>query len=358
MVTEESLRQPLAPVIFGAAGDIGRTVFQQLILDRGIVPAGIVLRENRLADKASRYQTAGQIAQNYHADGTHNVFEEVRLTEQEITVNGIVIPVFSPATQDEILQAGHPVIETTGRHKHAAAFEPLLSAGADFVVVTGPMKDDTEKIVAGVNGSQERYKKAKAAGIVSTSSCTTTGVSSFLGPALTSPIKNGSSLQPSGAFINVLHARTKSNTETEIRDNIKLSPSGATTEIPKVLGIDHTQLALELDCARANANCGSLASMALLFGPDAHENNAENLKMRIRAALIAGTSSYEFDDAIDTTRSVIGRKASIVLNLSQMRIRNLPNNGGTLASGIQGYYDNVRGYTRSVLDSYLAMSML
>lgn len=358
---EQQEQQFQPPIIIGAAGDIGRSALQQLVLERGIVPAGIVLRDERLADAVARTQTARQIADNFHTAGVRPVFNEVHLRKDELLVDGACIPVFTPQSQHEIIQAGYPVIEATGQHKVVEAFEPLLENGASFVLVTGPMKDATETIIAGVNGTPERYMKARSERICSTSSCTTTAGSSFLGPVLRTPAERINSgvdlapLQPSAVFLNILHARTKSNSKAELRDTIMMSPSGAATEIPKVLDINPRKTAIELECSRANISCGSLAIMGLLMSPEEHDSDSSDIKSQIIAALQEGSSSYELDDAIDSTRSVIGRRSSVILNLSQIRSRKLPGNQGTLVTGILGYYDNVGGYTRSALDSYAAL---
>lgn len=344
-----------APVILGANGDIGRTVVQQLAA-AGLAPAGIVLTPRRLADEASRNEAAGLIASNYAPEGEATVLDGVELTADPVLrVGDSEIPVFTSDNEHEIFQEGHPVIDATGEHETREELERILNAGAEFVIITSPFKkDDTvTTVVYGVNSDEEKFIRAREEGVLSTSSCTTTAVTSLLGPLLLGEER----IPLSGAMVSVMHARTKSNVPEDIANNIKLSSSGAIKEIPKVLDITPEQMVFDLECIRANAACGSLATVRLLFGHEFHTYNLSNLLSGMKRALKAGESSYDIDGAIEDTKGVIGRKESAVINLGGLVLRKMPG-GGSAATGIQVFYDNVAGYTRSVMDSYKRMASL
>lgn len=341
------------PVILGAAGDIGRTALQQLIVIRGIVPAGIVLTEHRLESEKSRRQTAEQIAKNFAPEGEEVVLDGVELTKDTLHVGDHEIPVVSAQSQGELLSEGHPVIDATGQNKTREKLEGMLEEGADFVVVSSPIHAD-EKIPAAVYGVHD-YKKQIAAGAIeqvfSGSSCTTGGLAAFLGPSIAS-----SELGVVGALVNVTHAKTKSNHPADIDNNIKLSSSGAVKEVPKILGIKgEDPFIFDLKTTRTNVADGSLADVTLLLKPH-HGGNAVNVARRIRGALRESDSVFEIDDSVVDTKGVVGRLASVVLNLSRMHTQEIPG-GGTAVFGIHAFYDNVHGYTRGLNDNYGLMDL-
>jgi len=250
------------------------------------------------------------------------------------------------------LEEGYPVIDATGQRKKRARLEPLLGAGARYIVVTSPIHEDEgiQTVVYGVNSDDEKFAAASTDGLISTSSCTTTALSSLLGPVLLGDRR----VAMSGALANVTHARTKSNDPEDIANNIKLSSSGAKMEVPKVLAITERDMVFDLKCTRTNVACGSLASVTLLFGPEFPTYNLHNFRVRVVGALHASESVYEIDRDIKDTKAVVGRTASAVINLEGMNLQKLPG-GGSVITDLNVFYDNVTGYTRSVIDSYKAM---
>lgn len=335
----------------GATGDIGRTVFQQL-LAAGTVPAGIVINAYRLESAALRNKTAAEISRNFGPEGERVVLDNIKLTKKALKVGSAEIPVFTPDSQHEIFQEGHPVIDATGKHKTRALIEPMLEAGAKFVLVTSPVsaEEGIQTIVYGVNDDDTEFTKALQDGMLSTSSCTTTAVTSFLMPILSK--KDETDL--SGILVDVKHARTKSNSPMEIANNIEVTSSGGIKEIPKILNIKPDQLVFNLQCIRANVACGSLASITLLFGPKLRTDNLGSLKAGIVNALKDSGSIYRIDSDIKDVKNVVGKKESAVINLDRMTFHKMPG-GESVATNIDVYYDNVTGYTRSALDSYKAM---
>ncbi len=343
------------PVILGAAGDIGRTALQQLIQLRGVVPAGIVLTEHRLESEESRCKTAEQIARNFAPEGEEVVLDGVELTKDTLRVGDHEIPVVGADSQSELLSESHPVIDATGQNKKREKLEAMLDEGADFVIVSSPIHAD-EKIPAAVYGVND-YRQQLIDGwreqLLSASSCTTTAVSSFLGPVIARQ-----EIGVAGAFVNVTHAKTKSNHPADIDNNIKLSSSGATKEVPKILGIKGREhpFVFDLKTTRTNVAAGSLADITLLLKPH-HGGNEANVARRIRGALKESDSVYDIDDSVVDTKGVVGKLASVVLNLSRMHTEEIPG-GGTAVFGIHAFYDNVHGYTGSLTDSYHAMDLM
>lgn len=342
-----------SPIIIGAAGDIGRTLVQQL-LDRQVEPAGIVLTEGRLESPASRRETADQLARNYDVDGQQAiVLENVDLSRNTLNVDGAQIPVFTPQSQHEAFQQGRSVIDATGQHRKRSLLEPFLEEGAKFVTVTSPIKLEEEipTVIHGVSSDEATLSSVAAERLMSTSSCTTTAVSSLLNPLLNGAQK----IEFDGALVNVAHARTNSNGR-DIRNNIMLAASGAKREIPRVLGFKPEDIAFNLECARADAACGSLASVTLLFGPDHEVYDEDAIRANIVRALDSSESSFEIDNEVVDTKGAVGRLSSAVVNLGKMRLQRVPGHGGSVATDINIFYDNVAGYTRSVIDGYAMAS--
>lgn len=345
------------PVIIGPAGDIGRTVTQQLA-EEGVAPAGVVLNEHRLETAEGRTKTAEEIASNFVPGGQKVKLEGVELPNRTtLRIGDFEIPIFTPAGQDEIISEGYPVIDATGKFKTRPKLEGLLELGAPFVLVTCPIheREDIPAVVYGVNSDDEVFDEALEGGLVSTSSCTTTAVSSFLGPVLKSGFGEPDKPRVLGVSVDVSHARTKSNDPAHIGQNILLSPSGAVAEIPKVLGLDSRNVAFNLECTRADANVGSLAHVTFVLFGETPTINSPNFVRVLRKALAEGSSSYAIDKEMADVKGVIGRRESAVVNLEHLKVHRMPDGGG-MANGIFVFYDNVAGYTRSALDSYKGMT--
>lgn len=352
--TTQQIEELQQPIILGAAGDIGRTALQQSI-DQGLVPAGVVLTPHRLEDAAARRETARQIASNFVPGGEERVLSRVELIVKPspvLRVGDLEIPVFTPASQHEILQEGHPTIDATGQHKTREKLAPFIEAGSDFVVVTSPIHEDEgiQATVYGVNSGGDVFEKAYQDRLLSTSSCTTTAVSTFLAPILEAGIT------PACVTVDVSHARTKSNSKKDITDNIKLSSSGAIKEVPKVLGESADDLVFDLQCTRADANCGSVASVTMIFGTKNPKRNPHNLRREIKTALNASDSVFVLDGEIKDTKGVVGSKESAIINVEDLIIRESHESNVIMVTGLYVFYDNVSGYTRSVMDSYKGMS--
>lgn len=342
------LRTPESPFIRGGAGHIGRAAIAECI-DRGVTPSGIVLTERRLVNEETRRQTAEEIATNFTPDGEQVVLEGVELSDV-LHIGDIEIPVFTDKSEHELLAEGHPVIEATGQdeYKERMALEGLLEAGASSVTVTSPIHErhNVQGVVYGVNSTEANLQKAAHDRLVSTSSCTTTAVTSLLGPLL----KN-ENFSIKEALVNVSHARTKSNKSWEIEDNIALSSSGAVKEIPKILDAPNGELAFDLSCIRANASCGSMFELRVRMNPEG-DFDETSLQEEIMRTLTESDSVLAIDDELRETKSVIGRKESVIVNSSQIKITRKPD--GAIEVRFIGFYDNVNGYTRSMADTHEA----
>lgn len=354
------------PIIYGMAGDIGRSTVQQC-LEQNITPAGGVLTERRLETAAERQRTAHEIAHNFAPEGEREVLQDVELKKDILRIGDTEIPVFTPASLHEVLAEGHPVIDATGANTKREPLEGFLEAGASFVVVTSPInqKEGITAVVYGVNSTDERMTTAAEERLLSTSSCTTTAVSSTLGPLLANE-----SLGVKEATVHVSHARTKSNKPEVITNNILTSGSGAAKEIPKVLGTGEA-MPFNLACVRANAACGSLFNMEVRLDSTSIDVTAERkkgtvdeetpeeriqrlTKEQILTALEESDSVYLLNDKIKDTKSVIGKQESVVINPDLIDVKVRPD--GTIVVNIIGFYDNVSGYTGSMLRGYKGLS--
>lgn len=143
-------------------GRIGQLVFRMAFED----PTMEVVAINDLND-------AEYLAYLLRYDSTHGPFQKtIEHDENSITVDGIKIRVTqepNPANINWGAVHANYIVEATGFFLTTEKAHAHLEAGAEYVVMTAPSKDDTPIFVVGVN--ENEYRKDMK--IVSNASCTT-----------------------------------------------------------------------------------------------------------------------------------------------------------------------------------------
>lgn len=143
-------------------GRIGRLVFRAAVNNPNVQIVGI----NDLID-------VDYMVYMLKYDSTHGRFNgTAEAKEGKLIVNGNVIRVTAEKDPSNLKWnevGAEYVVESTGLFLDKASAEKHLAAGAKYVVMSAPAKDDTPTYVMGVNNS--KYTKDQT--IVSNASCTT-----------------------------------------------------------------------------------------------------------------------------------------------------------------------------------------
>lgn len=143
-------------------GRIGRLVFRAAQLRTDVEIVGI----NDLLD-------VDYIAYMLKYDTIHGQFDgDIKTEDGKLIVNGNVIRITSekdPANLKWNEVDAEFVIESTGLFLTKEKVQGHLSAGAKYVIMSGPSKDDTPMFVPGVNDD----KYIKGTQVISNASCTT-----------------------------------------------------------------------------------------------------------------------------------------------------------------------------------------
>lgn len=144
-------------------GRIGRLVLRAAVDN----PDLEVVAVNDLTDAETN-------AHLFKYDSVHGTFQgDVEATEEQITVNGKAIKVFSEKDPSKLPwgELGVSiVIEGTGKFRDKEKAAAHLTAGAKKVIITAPGKNEDITLVMGVN--EEKYDPANHH-IISNASCTT-----------------------------------------------------------------------------------------------------------------------------------------------------------------------------------------
>jgi len=150
-------------VAINGFGRIGRLVLRQLI-DRSDIE---VVAINDIVP-------SDNLAYLFTFDSVHGRFQgQVASDESSVTINGKKIAVFAHKEPELLpwkdLKVDY-VIESTGHFTSKKLAQKHLTAGAKYVIITAPAKDDVPTFVMGVN---EKSFRPSTDTIVSNASCTT-----------------------------------------------------------------------------------------------------------------------------------------------------------------------------------------
>lgn len=271
--------------------------------------------------------------------------EEVKSTENSITVGGREIPYFNTlqALPDWGAMGIDLVIDCTGRAVTRAGAQPHLDKGAKRVLVSGPSKkaDDCDKVLLpGIN--LETYDPAKHF-IVSMASCTTNG----LAPVVKVVIENFGIKY--GLFSTVhAYTNTQSLTDQPMKDrrdswaaaeNIIPSSSGAA----RALGYVWPGLKITGKAYRVPTRTGSIAELNLLTERPATVEEVNNAFRKAAAeAPLKGVMGV-LEDEWASSR-IIGDPHSCIVDLPLTAVM------GDLLS-VAAWYDNEMGYSTRLAET-------
>ncbi len=276
--------------------------------------------------------------------------EEVKSTENSITVGGREIPYFNTlqALPDWGAMGVDLVIDCTGRAVTRAGAQPHLDRGAKRVLVSGPSKkaDDCDKVLLpGIN--LETYDPAKHF-IVSMASCTTNG----LAPVVKVVIENFGIKY--GLFSTVhAYTNTQSLTDQPMKDrrdswaaaeNIIPSSSGAA----RALGFVWPGLKISGKAYRVPTRTGSIAELNLLTERPATVEEVNNaFRKAASEAPLKGVMGV-LEDEWASSR-IIGDPHSCIVDLPLTAVM------GDLLS-VAAWYDNEMGYSTRLAETAVLLA--
>ncbi len=276
--------------------------------------------------------------------------EEVKATENSITVGGREIPYYNTlqALPDWGAMGVDLVIDCTGRAVTRAGAQPHLDKGAKRVLVSGPSKkaDDCDKVLLpGIN--LETYDPAKHF-IVSMASCTTNG----LAPVVKVVIENFGIKY--GLFSTVhAYTNTQSLTDQPMKDrrdswaaaeNIIPSSSGAA----RALGFVWPGLKISGKAYRVPTRTGSIAELNLLTErPATVEAVNDAFRKAASEAPLKGVMGV-LEDEWASSR-IIGDPHSCIVDLPLTAVM------GDLLS-VAAWYDNEMGYSTRLAETAVLLA--
>ncbi|MDR2448329.1 MAG: type I glyceraldehyde-3-phosphate dehydrogenase [Prevotellaceae bacterium] len=315
-------------------GRIGRLVFRAAIEERNDIE---VVGINDLID-------VDYMVYMLRYDSIHGQFKgTIEVKDGKLVVNGQAIRVTSekdPANLKWNEVGADYVVESTGLFLTKEKAEAHLKAGAKYVVMSAPSKDDTPMFVYGVN-----HKSYKGETIVSNASCTT----NCLAP-LAKVIHDKFGIIE--GLMTTVHATTATQKTVDgpsakdwrggraASGNIIPSSTGAAKAVGKVipeLNGKLTGMSLRvptLDVSVVDLTC-RLAKPATY----------DEIKAAVKAAAdgeLKGVMGYTEDDVVSSDfihekrTSVFDAKAGIALNANFVKL--------------VSWYDNEWGYSNKVLD--------
>ncbi len=276
--------------------------------------------------------------------------EEVKSTENSITVGGREIPYFNTlqALPDWGAMGIDLVIDCTGRAVTRAGAQPHLDRGAKRVLVSGPSKkaDDCDKVLLpGIN--LETYDPTKHF-IISMASCTTNG----LAPVVKVVIENFGIKY--GLFSTVhAYTNTQSLTDQPMKDrrdswaaaeNIIPSSSGAA----RALGFVWPGLKISGKAYRVPTRTGSIAELNLLTERPATVEEVNNaFRKAASEAPLKGVMGV-LEDEWASSR-IIGDPHSCIVDLPLTAVM------GDLLS-VAAWYDNEMGYSTRLAETAVLLA--
>ncbi len=278
-------------------------------------------------------------------DSVHGRFDgTVEVKNGQLIVNGKAIRVTAeknPADLKWDAAGVEYVVESTGLFLTKEASQAHLAAGAKYVVMSAPSKDDTPMFVCGVNTD----KYVKGTQIVSNASCTT----NCLAPIAKILHDNWGMV---GGLMTTVHATTATQKTVDgpsVKDwrggraaggNIIPSSTGAAKAVGKVIPVLNGKLTgmsfrvPTLDVSVVDLTCQ-------LAKPAKYEDICAAMK-KASEGEFKGILGYTDEDVVsadfigDTRTSIFDAKAGIALTDNFVKI--------------VSWYDNEIGYSNKVLD--------
>jgi len=270
---------------------------------------------------------------------------EVKADKNILTVNKNKISVYAidePSAIPWQKEGVDIVIDATGKFRTTEDLKKHLAAGAKFVVLSAPAKDNTKTLVMGVNEKTFDPKNDK---IVSNSSCTTNCLSTTLKVLHKNlGVKRG--------FMTTVHAVTDSQNllDNSHRKEVRLRRSAFASMIPAGTGSakDINKLYPELNgkifCSaiRVPLLTVSLIILTVEVGKKTTIDQINNLYKEAAGTYLKGILTLAKDELV--SRDFMGDPHASIVDpyLTQVVDGNLVN--------VYAWYDNEWGYTSRLID--------
>lgn len=293
-------------------------------------------------------QPLDYLAYNIRYDSVHGRFDgtiEYDMDKNTMTVNGREVKIFNekdPANIPWGEIGAEYVLESTGLFLTKEKCQAHIDAGAKYVIMSAPSKDDTPMFVYGVN--HKTYKKGTR--FVSNASCTT----NCLAPVAKVLNDNWGIEMGLMATIHAVTAKQRTVDGNSIRDwrggraafgNIIPSTTGAAKAVGKVIPeLDGKLTGTSYRVPTMDVSVVDLVT--LLKKPATYEEVCEAMKKASEEGDLKGILGYTDDQLVSTDfvdeihSSVFDKQAGLALNDRFVKV--------------VAWYDNEMGYSRRVCD--------
>lgn len=233
------------------------------------------------------------------------------------------------------------VLESTGFYLTKQAAQDHLDAGAEYVIMSAPAKDDTPTFVYGVNTD----KLTPDMKVVSGASCTTNCLSPML-----SVLENKWGVK--AGFMTTVHAYTNDQTTLDLikakdfrrgraaAENIVPTSTGAAKAVKLVI----PSMAGRLDgiAIRVPVLDGSLCDLTLeLKTPGATVEEINALEKKAAEGALNGVLGYNEDPIV--SRDILGRTEGSIFDATETKV--IKTADGAELVKVFAWYDNEFSYT-------------
>src|SRR5215217_1219085 len=320
-------------VAINGFGRIGRLVYRQIFNKEGIDVVAI----NDLTSPA----VLAHLLKYDSAQGRFN--EDVKATENAITVNGNEIKIYAQKDPAQIPWGEHNVdvvLECTGFFTDKAKAEAHIKAGARKVVISAPATGDLKTIVFNVNHNILDGSET----IISGASCTT----NCLAPM-------AQVLEEKFGIINglmtTIHAYTNDqNTQDSPhpKGDLRRARAAAQNIVPnstgaaKAIGLVLPALKGKLDgsAQRVPTLTGSLTELTVILGK---ETSVEEINAAMKAA---ANESYGYTEDEIVSSDIIGISFGSLFDATQTRVQKV---GDSQLVRVVSWYDNEMSYVSQLV---------
>lgn len=318
-------------VAINGFGRIGRCFFRAAFGKLDIVAI------NDLTDA----KTLAYLLKKDSVHGAFNAFVESK--DNSLFVEGKEVKIFSEKDPSKLpwkSLAVDIVLESTGVFRDIASCEKHLQAGARFVVLSAPPKDEIKQIVLGVNEQEFNPEKHK---IISNASCTTNS----LAPVVKVIDENFGLEQ---GLMTTIHAYTLDQQlldafHSDLRRaraaaiNIIPTTTGAASAISKVL----PHLAGKLDgiALRVPVADGSVTDFTFIIKKPATREEVNNALKNACLNQLKGILQYSEEPLVSS--DIIGNPHSGIIDSEKTMVK------GNLVK-VLSWYDNEVGYSNRLVE--------
>jgi glyceraldehyde 3-phosphate dehydrogenase len=321
-------------------GRIGRAAFKQALSRKGLEVVAI----NDLASPA----TLAQLLQYDTVYGKYD--KKVQATKSGLKIDGKLYPILTekdPANLPWAEMEVDTVLECTGIFTTTKSAQGHIEAGAKYVIISAPAKDDvTPTLVIGTADTDKKMKKGHKQKIVSMASCTTNCIS----PAI-QVLESAYGVEK--ALMTTIHSYTATqNLVDGPHKDMRRARAAAANIVPTSTGaaIATTKVVPKLKnkfdgmAIRVPTICGSLTDITLLLKKKqvTAEQINETFKKAAKNPIFKGVLTVTDEPLVSS--DYIGNTYSSIIDMPFTKVV-----GGNLVK-ILSWYDNETGYATRLVD--------